>query len=55
LQHAFVLPLRLDHISAADLPRVGGKAFNCARLRQAGFPVPDGLAVPSDAADAEIP
>jgi pyruvate,water dikinase len=55
LLHAFVLPLRLDHISAADLPRVGGKAFNCARLRQAGFPVPDGLAIPSDATDAEIP
>jgi phosphohistidine swiveling domain-containing protein len=53
--HAFVLPLRLDHISAADLPRVGGKAFNCARLRQAGFPVPDGLVLPGDATDAEIP
>ena len=45
---------RLDDAGAADLPRIGGKAFNCARLRQAGFPVPDGLAVPSDATDAEI-
>jgi phosphohistidine swiveling domain-containing protein len=50
-----VLPLRLDQVAASDLPRIGGKAFNCARLRQAGFPVPDGLAIPSDATDAEIP
>jgi phosphohistidine swiveling domain-containing protein len=49
-----VMPLRLDDISAADLPRVGGKAYNCARLRQARFPVPDGIAVPSDATDDEI-
>src|SRR5262249_29828998 len=32
----------------------GGKAFNCARLKQAGFPVPDGLVVPSDADDHDI-
>ncbi|HMB80044.1 MAG TPA: PEP/pyruvate-binding domain-containing protein, partial [Vicinamibacterales bacterium] len=43
-----------DDITAADLARVGGKAFNCARLRQAGFPVPDGLAIGTDAGDAEI-
>ena len=36
---------RLDDIRRRDLARVGGKAFNCARLRQAGFPVPDGLVV----------
>jgi pyruvate,water dikinase len=50
-----VLPLPLDHIAADDLPHVGGKALNCARLRQAGFPVPDGLVIPSEATDAEIP
>ena len=50
-----MLPLPLDHIAADDLPHVGGKAFNCARLRQAGFPVPDGLVIPNDATDAEIP
>src|SRR5439155_751725 len=35
----------LDAITPGDLPRVGGKAFNCARLKQAGFPVPDGLVI----------
>ncbi len=50
-----MLPLPLDNIAADDLPRVGGKAFNCARLRQAGFPVPDGLVISHDATDAEIP
>ena len=44
----------LDAITPGDLPRVGGKAFNCARLKQAGFPVPDGLAIAGDATDAEI-
>ncbi|HXI27379.1 MAG TPA: PEP/pyruvate-binding domain-containing protein, partial [Vicinamibacterales bacterium] len=44
----------LDQIAADDLSRVGGKAFNCARLKQAGFPVPDGLVVPSDASDVAI-
>ena len=45
---------RLDDVTVRDLPLVGGKAYNCARLRQAGFPVPDGLAIPRDAADAAI-
>ena len=44
----------LDAITPGDLPRVGGTAFNCARLKQAGFPVPDGLAIASDATDDEI-
>ena len=39
----------LDQITPADAPRVGGKAHNCARLKQAGFPVPDGMAVMADA------
>ena len=46
--------MRLDAIAPGDLARVGGKAFNCARLKQAGFPVPDGIVIPSDATDAEI-
>src|SRR4051812_4356212 len=46
---------RLDDISEGDLALVGGKAFNCARLRQAGFPVPDGLAIPSISTDDDIP
>ena len=45
---------RLDDLRAPDLERVGGKTFNCARLRQAGFPVPDGLAVSSDVPDDEV-
>src|SRR3954452_290543 len=46
---------RLDDITDRDRLLAGGKAVNCARLRQAGFPVPDGIVVLSDAADAEIP
>src|SRR5215831_14573111 len=44
----------LTEITPADRPRVGGKAYNCARLWQAGFPVPDGLVIPIDATEAEI-
>lgn len=40
----------LDQVAASDAPRVGGKAYNCARLKQAGVPVPDGLALPAGAA-----
>ena len=46
--------MRLDAIAPGDRARVGGKAFNCARLKQAGFPVPDGIVISSDATDAEI-
>jgi phosphohistidine swiveling domain-containing protein len=46
--------MRLDAITPGDQARVGGKAFNCARLKQAGFPVPDGIVISSDASDAEI-
>src|SRR3954464_10852171 len=46
---------RLDDITDRDRPLAGGKAVNCARLRRAGFPVPDGIVVLSDTADAEIP
>src|SRR3954463_6913947 len=46
---------RLDDITDRDRPLAGGKAVNCARLRRAGFPLPDGIVVLSDAVDAEIP
>src|SRR3954462_2923629 len=46
---------RLDDITDRDQPLAGGKAVNCARLRRAGFPVPDGVVVLSDPTDAEIP
>ena len=44
----------LDELSAADLGSIGGKAYNCARLKQAGFPVPDGIVIPKDVADSEL-
>jgi len=44
----------LDEITDSDRSRVGGKAYNCARLKQGGFPVPDGLVVPADASDQDI-
>ncbi|MFA9495183.1 MAG: PEP/pyruvate-binding domain-containing protein [Candidatus Bathyarchaeota archaeon] len=45
----------LDQLTLTDLPCMGGKAYNCARLRQAGFPVPDGFAILTDAIDMPIP
>ncbi len=45
---------RLDTIAPPDQPLVGGKAFNCARLKQAGIPVPDGVVVPCDATDEQV-
>ena len=45
----------LDQLTPTDLPRVGGKAYNCARLRQVGLPVPDGFAIMTDAMDLSIP
>jgi hypothetical protein len=44
----------LDRITPADETRSGAKAYNCARLKQAGFPVPDGLVVLSTATDADL-
>ena len=44
----------MDQVTADDLRSVGGKTYNCARLKQAGFPVPDGVAVPVDVVDADI-
>jgi rifampicin phosphotransferase len=41
----------LDDITPADRPLVGGKSYNCALLKQAGFPVPDGIVVLADAPD----
>ncbi|MCI0402797.1 MAG: PEP/pyruvate-binding domain-containing protein, partial [Acidobacteria bacterium] len=37
---------RLEQLTPADAPHVGGKAWNCARLKQAGFAVPGGVAIP---------
>lgn len=36
-------------LRAADLPRVGGKGANLGELAAAGFPVPDGFCVTTDA------
>ena len=45
---------RLDEIEAADEPRSGSKAYNCARLKRGGFPVPDGFVVLSTATTADV-
>jgi rifampicin phosphotransferase len=37
----------LDAVGDDDRARVGGKAFVLGRLRQAGFPVPDGFVLPA--------
>jgi rifampicin phosphotransferase len=44
----------LADITEVDRPRVGGKAYNCARLKHAGFPVPDALVVAADATDEDV-
>src|SRR5262245_39851162 len=45
---------RLDEITGADQSRSGAKAYNCARLRQSGFPVPDGIVVLSTATSEDL-
>jgi phosphohistidine swiveling domain-containing protein len=50
-----LFPLKtLDDIGPGDLRSAGGKAYNCARLKQAGFPVPAGVVIPIDAAEPAI-
>ena len=44
----------LDQLTPDALRRTGGKAYNCARLKQAGFPVPDGIVIPADATDEDL-
>ncbi len=44
----------LEQITDADQPLIGGKAYNCARLKQAGFPVPDGFVLPTNAPDGLV-
>src|SRR5262249_9108904 len=43
----------LDQITLEDESCSGGKAYNCARLKQAGFRVPDGIVVLATATDVE--
>ncbi len=45
---------RLADIDEVDAPFVGGKAFNCAWLARAGFRVPDGLVVTTQADDKAL-
>jgi len=44
----------LADVTERDRATIGGKAYNCARLRQAGFPVPDGIVFPADVSEREI-
>ena len=46
--------ISLDQITPADASRVGGKAYNCARLRQKGFSVPEGAAVVAEAMGSAV-
>ncbi|WNG57914.1 phosphoenolpyruvate synthase [Archangium gephyra] len=46
------LILPFERISAADLPRVGGKGANLGEMARAGFPVPPGFCVTTAAFDA---
>jgi rifampicin phosphotransferase len=49
---AAIVPL--DRLTASDEARAGGKASNGARLKRAGFRVPDGLVVLSNATDEDL-
>jgi pyruvate,water dikinase len=42
---------RLEQLSADDVSRFGGKAVQCGVLLQAGFAVPEGIAIAFDTAD----
>ena len=44
----------LDRLTAADEARTGAKAYNCGRLKQAGFHVPEGVVVLANATDADV-
>ncbi|HYO71506.1 MAG TPA: PEP/pyruvate-binding domain-containing protein, partial [Archangium sp.] len=46
------LILPFEHVSVADLPRVGGKGANLGEMARAGFPVPPGFCVTTAAFDA---
>ncbi|HEV8374391.1 MAG TPA: PEP/pyruvate-binding domain-containing protein, partial [Actinomycetota bacterium] len=43
------LVLPLDEVGSADAPRVGHKAATLGALRRAGFPVPEGMVVTTEA------
>lgn len=45
---------RLDELQAADASRFGGKAVQCGVLLQAGFPVPEGIAIAFDAEERPL-
>src|SRR5262245_44464845 len=44
----------LDRLTADEAPRAGAKAYNCALLKQAGFQVPDGLVVLTNATETDL-
>src|SRR3954469_18333892 len=48
------LTLAFTELSAADLPRVGGKGANLGALTRAGVPVPPGFCVTTTAFDEFI-
>ena len=44
----------LGRLTPGERAHAGAKAANCARLKQAGFPVPDGLVVMAQAAPQDL-
>jgi pyruvate,water dikinase len=44
----------LDEIQPSDASYVGGKALHCARLKRAGFTVPDGVVLTTEAMDQSL-
>lgn len=48
----WILPLHT--VSLADAGRVGGKDANLGHLLRAGFPVPDGFCITTNAYDAVV-
>src|SRR5258706_14942339 len=45
----------LDDLRPEDQKTSGGKAYNCAQLKQTGFPVPEGLVIQASVPDADLP
>src|SRR5262245_59060579 len=52
--HRSAMIKTFSQLTAADESMSGAKAYNCARLRQVGFRVPDGVVVLSKAGAADI-
>jgi phosphoenolpyruvate synthase/pyruvate phosphate dikinase len=50
--HSTMAPL--DQLTPNDESRAGAKAYNCARLKQAGFRVPDAIVLMASISEDEL-